>query len=102
MIFFGMIAMLLVVVALAFLRNRWRLVAGVGGGLLGYVLFGTRLAYEFADDARRRGACPDAGWAGPAAGLLRGSLAAVVVFEIVRQIVRHVKGRTKRPLGTSG
>jgi hypothetical protein len=85
----GMMALISVVIILGLTRSGLRLLAGLIGFAIGYVMLGTRLAHQFAEDALRRGACPDAGWLGPAAGGLLGVVVAVVVFEIVRAFVKR-------------
>jgi hypothetical protein len=84
----GMMALIPVVIILALTRNGLRLLVGLVGYAAGYVLLGTRFAHQFAEDALRRGACPDAGWLGPAAGGLLGVVVVVAVFEVVRAFVR--------------
>jgi hypothetical protein len=92
MIMFGVMALVLVVAIVAPFRNRWRVLSVVVGGVAGYLILGTALAYQLADDALRRGACPDAGWFGPAAGLLRGAAVGLASFEIGKLVVRFTAG----------
>ena len=65
MIAMGVVALIPVVLILALTRNVRRLIAGLLGFAAGYVTLGTHLAHAFAENARKRGACPDAGWSGP-------------------------------------
>jgi hypothetical protein len=92
----GMMALVPVVIVLALTRNGLRLLVGLIGFAAGYVLLGTHLAYKFVEDAQRHGECPDAGWAGPAAGGLLGVGVAVAVFEVVRVFMKR-STRSPRP-----
>jgi hypothetical protein len=92
----GMMALIPVVIILALTRNGLRLLVGLTGFAIGYVMLGTRFACQFAEDALRRGACPDAGWLGPAAGGLLGVGVAVAVFEVVRAFMKR-STRSPRP-----
>ncbi len=96
MILLGVMAMILVLGVLALFRNSRRVLAAAIGGVAGYLLLGTNLAQRYADEAFRQHQCPDAAWGGPAAGLLRGAVVAIVVFEIVR-LVAHMRGSGNPP-----
>jgi cellobiose-specific phosphotransferase system component IIC len=88
MITLGVMAMILVLGVLAFFKSSRRMLAAAIGGVAGYLILGTHLAQRYADEAFRQHQCPDAAWGGPAAGLLRGAVVAIVVFEIVRFVAR--------------
>jgi uncharacterized membrane protein len=86
MLVVGLILVVLVAIVLALFRDWWRVLAGVGGAVCGYVLLGTKFAYQLADSAIQRGRCPDAGWFGPAKGALVGAIAALIVRAGIRQL----------------
>jgi hypothetical protein len=88
MLLFGAVAVALVVVVLALMRNWSRLLVGFSGAVGGYVLLGTPFGWHLAAMAERRGMCPDVAWFGPAEGALVGSVVALAVRAGVRQL-RH-------------